>query len=58
MTTALLDTCVLVPGRARDVPLEIASTGTYRPLREANGTGSSGRRAYMYMPLRVPPISC
>jgi hypothetical protein len=32
MTTALLDTCVLVPSRARDVLLEIASTGTYRPL--------------------------
>jgi hypothetical protein len=32
MTTALLDTCVLVPGRARDVLLEIASTGAYRPL--------------------------
>jgi hypothetical protein len=28
----LLDTCVLVPSRARDVPLEIASTGAYRPL--------------------------
>jgi predicted nucleic acid-binding protein len=32
MTTALLDTCVLVPSRARDVLLEIASTGVYRPL--------------------------
>lgn len=32
MTTALLDTCVLVPGRARDVLLEIASAGAYRPL--------------------------
>jgi predicted nucleic acid-binding protein len=32
MTTALLDTCVLVPSRARDVLLEIASTGAYRPL--------------------------
>lgn len=32
MTTALLDTCVLVPGRARDVLLEIASNGLYRPL--------------------------
>jgi hypothetical protein len=32
VTTALLDTCVLVPSRARDVLLEIASTGAYRPL--------------------------
>jgi predicted nucleic acid-binding protein len=32
MTTALLDTCVLVPSRTRDVLLEIASTGAYRPL--------------------------
>ena len=32
MTTALLDTCVLVPSRARDVLLEIASAGVYRPL--------------------------
>src|SRR5262245_27525988 len=32
MTTALLDTCVLVPSGARDVLLEIASTGIYRPL--------------------------
>ena len=35
MTTALLDTCVLVPSRARDVLLEIASTGAYRPLWSA-----------------------
>lgn len=32
MYSALLDTCVLVPSRARDVLLEIASTGAYRPL--------------------------
>jgi predicted nucleic acid-binding protein len=32
MTTALLDTCVLVPSRARDVLLEIASADVYRPL--------------------------
>jgi hypothetical protein len=32
VTTVLLDTCVLVPSRARDVLLEIASTGIYRPL--------------------------
>lgn len=32
MLSALLDTCVLVPSRARDALLEIASTGAYRPL--------------------------
>ena len=32
MFSALLDTCVLVPSRARDVLLEIASTSAYRPL--------------------------
>src|SRR5215475_3675208 len=32
MLSALLDTCVLVPSRARDVPPETASAGAYRPL--------------------------
>ena len=34
MFSALLDTCVLVPSRARDVLLEIASTGAYPPVVE------------------------
>jgi hypothetical protein len=35
LLSALLDTCVLVPSRARDVLLEIGSTGAYRPLWSA-----------------------
>lgn len=40
MTTAFLDTCVLVPGRERDVLLEVASTGAYRPTARSSGLRS------------------
>jgi hypothetical protein len=32
MLTALLDTCVLVPSTQRDVLLECAAAGIYRPV--------------------------
>jgi hypothetical protein len=34
MFSALLDTCILVPSRARDVLLEIASTGAWLAICE------------------------
>src|ERR1700678_4393094 len=47
MVSVLLDTCVLVPSRARDVLLEVASAGVYRP------SWSSGILAELDRTLRV-----
>jgi predicted nucleic acid-binding protein len=52
MTTALLDTCVLVPSRSRDVLLEIASTGAYRPLWSTEILSELDRTLRVLLPKR------
>ena len=55
MRTALPDTCVLVPSRARDVLLEIASAGAYRPLWSSEILAELDRTLRLLLAKRAGP---